>query len=219
MTRIDVAPDLVEEATFLIYSRAADRGDPRALAWLEGRERLYEIADAEQREREFRAYSLAAFRKLHCDEPLRLALEALPAATRRLDALFVRRARRRNEEIAELYCADQEPHSARATRAVLALRPERFEALESLYDFVRRELLFVDDMLDEGFAYAPAAIDQLLLDPGQADVVRERVQRAWQQRIETRARGEVVTGRFMELVEQAAGTLRVPQQGGADRPR
>lgn len=202
MTRIELAPDLVEEAVFHIASRAAERADPRALAWFEQRERLYELSDPAARERAFRDHALAHFRALHLDEPLQLALEACPAAAVHLDAFLVRRARRAKEESAELYRAPDA-----ATRAVLALRPERFCDVETLHEFVRRELLFVDDMLDEHFAYAPDALDRLPFDPGRRDVARERVSHAWKRRIEARARGEAVSGRFGDLVEAVASGL------------
>ena len=209
MTRIDVAPDLVEEAVFLALMRAADRGDARALDWIERRERLYEIPDRARRARAFREHAMVQFRALRFDEPLLLALEDCPAVRRRLDVLVVRRARRSREERAELFCAPSSPPGGgSATRAVLALRPERFGEVEALFELVRRELLFVDDMLDESFAYAPDALDRLDLDPGQRDVVTERVGRAWTTRVQARERGEVVGGAFATLVQEAVGSLR-----------
>ncbi len=208
MTRLDIAPDLVEEAVFLALRAAAERGDARAVAWLEARERIYEQPDAATREQAFREHALEAFRRLHFDEPLRLALEACPSAALELDTLYVRRARRSKDESAELYCATDSAPKRGATRAVLALRPERFADVERLHLFVKRELLFVDDMLDEIFGYAPDALDRLELDPGQRDVVRERVSRAWSSRIEARARGERPATRFHELVEHAEASLR-----------
>lgn len=202
MTRIELAPELVEEVVFHAANRACARGDPRALAWFERRERLYEIPGPSERELAFRAHALEHFRALHLDEPLRLALEDCPAAAPRLDALLVRRARRAKEESAELFRAPDG-----ATRAVLSLRPERFLEVEPLFEFVRRELLYVDDMLDERFAYTPEALDRLPLDPGRRDVVRERVSRAWKRRVERRARGEPVAGRFAELVDEAVRAL------------
>ena len=45
------------------------------------------------------------------------------------------------------------------------------------------------------------------LDPGMRDVVRDRASRAWRRRIDVRARGERVTGTFVELVESAVASL------------
>jgi len=208
MTRIEVAPDLIEEAVFLTLMRAADRGDARALDWIERRERLYEIPDRARRELAFREHAMAQFRALRFDEPVLIALEDCPAVRRRLDVLVVRRARRPREERAELFCAPSSPAGGSATRAVLALRPERFGEVEALFELVRRELLFVDDMLDETFAYAPDALDRLDLDPGLRDVVAERVGRAWTRRVQARERGEVVGGAFAALVQEAVGSLR-----------
>lgn len=202
MTRLELAPDLVEEAVFHGARRASERGDPRAVRWFEQRERLYALTRTAEREAAFRAHALEHFRALRLQEPLQLALEACPAVLRHLDVLFVRRARRVKEESAELYRG-----SGAATRAVLALRPERFLDVEPLFAFVRRELLYVDDMLDERFGYAPDLVDRLPLDPGRRDVVRERVGRAWRERIEARARGEERPGRFEELVEAATHAL------------
>lgn len=207
MTRIEIAPDLVEEAVFLTFRRAAERGDDRATTWLEGRERFYELRDDRAREAAFHQHALTAFRALHFDEALRAALEACPHASRQLDTLFVRRARRAKEEAAELYCATASGAAARSTRAVLALKPERFADLERLFEFTHRELLYVDDMLDERFLYEPVAIDRLELDPGMRDVVRERVSRAWKQRVERRSAGEALHGTFRELVQSAAASL------------
>ena len=74
MTRLDLAPDLVEEAVFHVARRAAERGDPRAIAWFERRERLYELGEPREREQAFRTHALAHFRALHLEEPLLLAL-------------------------------------------------------------------------------------------------------------------------------------------------
>jgi hypothetical protein len=201
--RLELAPDLVEEAVFLSTSIAAERGDDRALAWLEQRERLYEISQSSERESAFGFHALERFRVLHMEDPLRMALDACPAAAG-LESLFVRRARRTREEFAELYRAPDG-----AVRAVLPLRAERFLDLERLFDFALLELLYVDDMLDPGFAYAPELLEDLPLDPGRRDVVRERVSRAWKQRVEERARGGRPTGRFEELVDAAARQLSV----------
>jgi hypothetical protein len=65
-------------------------------------------------------------------------------------------------------------------------------------------------MLDASFGYAPDAIDGLKLDPGQRDVVRERVSRAWKSRVDARACGETPSMPFRELVERAVATLRAP---------
>lgn len=210
MTRVEIAPDLVEEAAFLVMRAGAERCDPRALAWFEARERLYELADASAREQAFRAHGLTAFRAQHFDEALRTALEACPTARRALDTLFVRRARRAKDEAAELYCAEGRDGQSRATRAVLALRPERFSDLEGLFEFARREMLYVDDMLDESFGYDPDSIDRLALDPGMRDVVRERVSREWKRRVERRCAGESSSASFVELVQRAAQSLGAP---------
>jgi hypothetical protein len=202
MVRIDLAPDLVEEAVFHVVHRQAERGDPRAVAWLEQRERIYSIEEAAAREQAFRMHALEHFRTLHLDDSLRLGLESCPTAAQALEALFVRRARRQKEESAELYRAVDG-----SSRAVLALRPERFLELEPLFEFVRRELLYVDDMFDAAFGYEPDLVDRLPLEPGRRDVVRERVSRAWKQRVEARVRGDAVSGRFSDLVDAATSAL------------
>ncbi|MCC7012933.1 MAG: hypothetical protein IT454_10255 [Planctomycetes bacterium] len=207
MTRIEIAPELVEEAVFLLQRDADRRGDLRATLWLEQREPLYELRDPREREAAFLAHALLAFRTLHLDEPLSVALEACPAARERLDVLAVRRARRTKEEGAELYSSATSARATSPTRAVLALKPDRFAELDRLHEHVRRELLFIDDMLEPAFEYDPCAIDALDLDPGMRDVVRDRASRAWRRRIDVRARGERVTGTFVELVESAVASL------------
>lgn len=202
MTRLEIAPELVEEAVFHVARRDTERGDPRAIDWFERRERLYERPPSRERDEAFRAHALADFRVRHLDDPLRLALNECPAAAQHLQTLFVRRARRTKEESAELFRAPDG-----TTRAVLALRPERFLAPEPLFEFARRELLFVDDMLDGRFGYAPELLDRLPLEPGRRDVVRERVSRAWRARIDRRARGEAPGGRFEDLVDTAVRAL------------
>jgi hypothetical protein len=207
MTRIEIAPELVEESVFLLQRTADRRGDVRATRWLEQREPLYELRDPREREAAFLAHALLAFRAQHLDEPLTAALEGCPAARERLDVLAVRRARRSKEEGAELYRSATPVGSASPTRAVLALKPERFADLERLHEHVRRELLFIDDMLDPAFEYDPCAIDALDLDPGRRDVVRDRASRAWRRRIDARVRGERPVGTFAELVGYAASSL------------
>lgn len=207
MTRIEIAPELVEEAVFLLQRAADSRGDARATHWLEEREPLYAIRDGREREAAFLAHALAAFRAMHLDGPLTVALESCPAARARLDVLAVRRARRSKEEGAELYCPAASARTASPTRAVLTLKPERFADLERLHGHVRRELLFIDDMLEPSFEYDPGAIDALDLDPGMRDVVRDRASRAWRMRVDARARGEWPGGTFGELVTAAAASL------------
>lgn len=207
MTRIEIAPELVEEAVFLLQRDSDRRGDPRATRWLEQREPLYELRDPRDREAAFLAHALLAFRTLHLDEPLSVSLESCPAARDRLDVLAVRRARRTKEEGAELYSTATSARAASPTRAVLALKPERFADLERLHEHVRRELIFIDDMLEPAFEYDPCAIDALDLDPGMRDVVRDRASRAWRRRVEARARGERASGTFAELVRGAVASL------------
>jgi hypothetical protein len=207
VTKVEVAPELLEEAVFQCASRWAERGDPRALEWFEARERLYELKDGAERERAFAAHALDLFRRAKLDEPLRAALESCPATARGLDVLFVRRARRAKDERAELYRAASAGAEPGPTRAVLALRPEQFLDVERLHAVALRELLYVDDMLDERFGYAPDAIDARGLDPGPRDVARERVGRAWAARVLARARGEEAPETFGELVERALASM------------
>lgn len=207
MTRIEIAPELVEEAVFLLQRAADQRGDLRATRWLEEREPIYQISNTRERDAAFLSHALTAFRALHLDEPLSVALESCPAARERLDVLAVRRARRTKEEGAELYCSAASARSASPTRAVLTLKPERFADLERLHEHVRRELLFIDDMLEPSFEYDPSAIDALDLDPGMRDVVRDRASRTWRKRVDARARGERQIGTFGELVRAACASL------------
>lgn len=205
--RIEIVPDLVEEAVFLRQRSAELRGDIRGIEWMEARERFYDIREPHEREAAFFGHALRAFRAMRLDDPLHLALEACPSASARLGVLVVRRARRVKEESAELYCGTETWAASSPTRAVMALRPERFADVERLHEHVRRELLFIDDMLDPEFEYDPQGIDRLELDPGMRDVVRERASRAWRRRIEARVRGERPSGTFVELVDRAVATL------------
>ncbi len=121
------------------------------------REALYEIADAEDRERAFSELSLAWFERLGLRQRLETVLAERPRIAAAVGLCTVSRATRRQEEGAELYV---QTHPGKTLgpehrRLHIRLRPETLVDVLAARSLLRSELLHVTDMLDPTFLYEP----------------------------------------------------------------
>ena len=149
--KLDLELSLVEEGVWLaLPDRMADDFHSQ-------REALYEVADAEDRERAFSELSLAWFERLGLRRLLETMLAERPRIAAAAGLCTVSRAMRSREEGAELYVQN---HPRRTPgpedrRLHIRLRPETLVDAPAARSLLRSELLHVADMLDPTFHYEP----------------------------------------------------------------
>lgn len=160
------------------------------------RERVYEIADSQQRETAFGALFGRWFRVLELGRPLGLALAEAPVLAQQTRACRVEEAVRARDEGADLYDLaraalpdeDLPPGDDRLapSRIVLVrLRSQSFLDEAALLDLLRRELLHVTDMLDPEFGYE-RDLPQVEAGPGHDRLLRARYHVLWSVTVEGR---------------------------------
>ena len=144
-------PHLVEEAVFL-----AQHDSPLSAELQEQRNRLYEIADAGERERRFSELNRSWFHRLGLGKVIEQSLQEQPLIAAHVERGYVVGATQAKEEGAELFVAPEDIESGHGRRTLrLLLRPESLLNDESLRPFLRHELFHISDMLDPAFAYEP----------------------------------------------------------------
>jgi hypothetical protein len=171
-------PRLLEEATFYVV-----RGLPDTLAYDRERVGIYAVADAEERERRFRALHASWFVRLELDAPLRQALGEQPSIRAATTACLVARAASPREEGADLHVAPPSVPGRRSATVVVRLRPESFTEPQRLLCLLRRELQHVADMLDPRFGYEPGIE---VGEPARRRAVFERYAVLWRVSVEGR---------------------------------
>ncbi len=163
---LDVDADLVEKAVLAAATRGGFSGFHRE------REAAYRIADPEARDRAFAEVHQRWFQALALDGTLRALLAEQPALGRGVARTVVAAASLPEQEGADLYVVGGSGPLAERRRVVVRLRPETLLEASTLVPLIRRELLFVADMLDPSFGYEPrlppcpsgATEDRLLMD-------------------------------------------------------
>jgi hypothetical protein len=162
--KVDLELSLVEEAVWLaLRDEAAD-------AFHVQREALYEIADAEDRDRAFSQLSLAWFGRLGLRRLLETVLAERPRIAQAVALCTVSRATRAREEGAELYVQPHPKGPAPEDRRLhIRLRPETLVDAPAARSLLRSELLHVADMLDPAFGYEPR------LSPSDAGPTHDRL--------------------------------------------
>jgi hypothetical protein len=144
-------PHLVEETVFL-----ALRQRPETREFQNQRDRVYEVIDADERERCFDALHRSWFARLKLSKVVDQGLQEQPSIASNVESCFVVCAAQAKEEGAELFVAPDEEVEGTARRIVsILLRPESLLQPESLLTFLRHELFHVADMLEPTFAYEP----------------------------------------------------------------
>ncbi|MGB7950644.1 MAG: hypothetical protein WCH75_23415 [Candidatus Binatia bacterium] len=145
------APRLIEEAVFL-----AQRDSHVSTEIQERRNRIYEILDADERERLFSELNHAWFDRLGLGEVIRQSLQEQPLIGAHVERGFAVSATRAKEEGAELFVAPDDAKSGHSRRTLrLLICPESLLNEEALRPFLRHELFHISDMVDPAFAYEP----------------------------------------------------------------
>lgn len=205
MIRLTYDPELVEEAVLLAEARAR-RADAREFR--RERDRIYEIADPDEREVRFRSLHLRWFARMGLNRVINQTLSEQPEIARRLAEGRVVRAVARREEAADLI--DQVAPGEPDPRPILLLRlrPASLIEADALAEFLRHELMHVADMLDPQFGYQrtlPSCGD----GPSHDNILRDRYRVLWDVTIDGRlarsglADDRIRTARWQEF----AGTF------------
>ena len=144
-------PRLIEETVF-----HAQRDRCVSVKFQAARNRIYEVADATERENLFNDLNRSRFVRLGLGRPVEQALQEQAVIIEKVETCFIVRATRAKEEGAELFVgqdADQNSVEHRTLRVLL--RPESLFDAEALAVFLRHELFHIADMLDPAFGYEP----------------------------------------------------------------
>lgn len=175
-------PRLVEEAIFL-----AVRGHPEERALHAEGDRLYDLADAEARDRAFQQHYASWFVRLGLGAPIEQAFAEQPPIAPAVRGCMVGRALSRKDEGAELFVSpSDEGCRERNRRSVgLLLRPESLLDPDALLSFLRHELFHIADMLDPDFAYEPT-LPQSEGGPVYDRLLRDRYRALWDATIDGR---------------------------------
>jgi hypothetical protein len=144
-------PRLIEEAVFL-----AQHDSDISAEIQERRSRIYEITDADERERRFSELNRSWFDRLGLGKVIGQSLQEQPLIGTHVERGFVVGATQAKEEGAELFVAPDEVENGHGRRTLrLLIRPESLLNAEELRPFLRHELFHISDMLDPAFAYEP----------------------------------------------------------------
>jgi hypothetical protein len=149
--KLELELPLVEEAVWLALRD--ETGDD----FHTQREALYEIADAEDRERGFAELARARFERLGLRRLLERVLAERPRIAAAVGLCTVSRATRPREEGTELYVQThpRKTPGPEDRRLHIRLRPETLVDARAARSLLRSELLHVADMLDPIFRYEP----------------------------------------------------------------
>jgi hypothetical protein len=174
-------PGFIEEAIFFTLRRRAD-----SRAFHKERERVYEIAGAEERERLFQDLNLAWLKRLDLALPIEKAIDEQPLVPSKVKCCIVARAPAKKEQGAELFVSAETNLDERERRAVrLLLTPEFLLEAEPLLAFLRRELFHIADMLDPSFGYEPS-LPGAAGGPAHESLLRDRYRALWDAAIDGR---------------------------------
>lgn len=148
---IQYDPRLFEEAVF--YARP----DPYVRRELdEQRNRIYQVADPEKREKQFYELHRDWFHRLGLGNVIEDTLGERSLIAAQVGECFVLCATLAKEEGAELFVAtDRAPEQKQRRTLRILIRPETLLQPESALAFLRHELFHIADMLDPAFAYEP----------------------------------------------------------------
>jgi hypothetical protein len=165
--------DFVEAAVFLCAS-GRRKGVPALQIgrFHRQREKLYSIADPDDRNAAFFRVHLDWFREWGLEEGLRAVLAEFPLMEK-LAVLAMRKAQSKSDEGTELYVNEEGQRTG-----VLALRMERLAQDAGLTTYLRHEFTHLHDMLDPAFGYSPA-LDLPGLNQAQVRLARERYRLLW----------------------------------------
>ena len=138
-------PRFIEDVLFY-----ALRGHAREREFQRERNRLYGIADPDERESGFQKLDQEWFTRLELGAPVDRAIGEQPLVSERLTHCLVARAPGRKEECAELFVNPE-----KTATACIFLQPQSLLNAAALLALLRHELLHIADMLDPAFGYEP----------------------------------------------------------------
>jgi hypothetical protein len=142
---------LIEEAVFHAQHDRSDSGE-----FDQRRNRIYEIADVDGRDRLFNELNRAWFDRLGLAKVTEQCLQEQPLIGAHVERCFVVGATQAKEEGAELFIAPDQKDNSHGRRTLrLLIRPESLLNEAELRTFLRHELFHISDMLDPAFAYEP----------------------------------------------------------------
>lgn len=173
--------DFLEGCVFVCTSGRRKGVAPLALArFNHQREKLYRIANPDERNAAFFQIHLTWFREWGLEDFVAGIVAEYPVLSDALKLLAFRKARGKQDEAAELYV---NPETGR--HGVVAFRCEQFADEAPLARFLRHELMHLRDMVAPDFGYEPA-----LRLPGitatQHRLARERYRLLWDITIDSR---------------------------------
>lgn len=144
-------PRFIEEA---VFHAPIDKYD--AVDLDEAKNRIYEVAEPDQRDSLFNNLNRLWFDRLGLGKIIDQTLLEQTIVTAEVDNCFIVRASQRKQEGAELFIAE-DPHEddGRIRTLRILLRPESLFDAKALTIFLRHELFHIADMLDPAFAYEP----------------------------------------------------------------
>lgn len=176
--------DLVEAVAFLCVNGRRGRLPPlQVRRFHRARERVYSLADPDERGAAFAAVHRAWFREWGAENALGEVVAQFGLLNGSLAALAFRKARAASEEGADLYV-----NADRERRGIVALRPELFGDDARLARFLNHELMHLTDMVNPAFGYSPD-----IAQPGQTvsqqRLIRERYRLLWDVTIDGRLAG------------------------------
>jgi hypothetical protein len=186
---VDYDARLVEEAMLRALRGRAEEGD-----FHRERDRLYEIADAEERDAAFRAFHGDWFVRLGLDRLIRRAFDERPRLRTCVGRCAVTAARSKRDEGADLFVSPAEAGQGEAQRMHIGadrrsigiqVRPESLLEPDRLLDLLRHELLHVEDMLDPLFGYEPV-LPRSEVGPAYDRLLQDRYRALWDATIDGR---------------------------------
>lgn len=144
------------------------------------REKLYAIADPDERNQAFFRLHRDWFREWGLEGRLTAPLKEFPLFSQALRILAFRKSRGKNDEGTELYVNETGERNG-----VVALCPERLGSETDLGPFLRHELSHLQDMVDTAFGYVP---ELAVVSPSinQQRLARERYRMLWDVSIDGR---------------------------------
>ena len=143
------------------------------------RERLYSIADPDDRNAAFFRLHLNWFREWSLEKQLIDLLNEFHLVKKSVRLIAFRKSRSKKDEGSEMYVNESGQH------AIISLRAERFENSSNLAAFLRHEFMHLHDMVDPDFDYAPQT-DLRVSSPGQQRLALERYTVLWDITIDQR---------------------------------
>jgi len=144
-------PRLIEETVF-----HAQRDRCVSVELEEARNRVYEVADADERETLFNDLNRSWFVRLGLGKTIEQALQEQTLIIDQVENCFIVRATQAKEESAELFVAQDANRKNLEHRTLrVLLRPESLFDAKALTLFLRHELFHIADMLDPAFGYEP----------------------------------------------------------------